>query len=304
MTPYRNRDWLSTHPRETLREHGLWASKYRGQNFLVSTSAMERIVESAAVRPDEAVLEVGAGLGRLTARIAAEAGHVVSVEVDEGLYEVAQRNLAGFGNVTLLLCDFLESKHSIEPAVTEAVRDAVRDTARPLKVVSNLPYSISSPAAVNLLEWELEPAEMYLTLQREVADRMTAEPGTSAYGPLTVFVRYWAEAEVLFNPGRTDFWPVPEVTSSFVHLARRPERDRDESYDAFARTVRELFTYRRKTVRKALRLAVGTDRARRILDTCGLDGHTRVAKLTVADFEAIAAASRGAAPDSAGPAAG
>lgn len=295
MSDVPDQAWLKAHPREVLREHGLWASKYRGQNFLVSSSVMERIVKSAGIRSDEVVLEVGTGLGRLTACLAVGAAHVVSVEVDEGLYGIAQANLADYGNVTLLLCDFLESKHRIQPAVTEAVREALRETERALRVVSNLPYGISSPAVVNLLEWELEPEHMYLTLQREVADRMTAEPGTGDYGPLTVFVRYWAEAEVLFNLGSADFWPAPDVTSSFVHLSRWRKAGRAEAYDSFARTVRELFTYRRKTVRRALRLALDGERARKVLDKCGLEGDKRVDNLTVGDFEAIATASDGTA---------
>jgi 16S rRNA (adenine1518-N6/adenine1519-N6)-dimethyltransferase len=291
MSDLPDQAWLKAHPREVLREHGLWASKYRGQNFLVSSSAMERIVKSAGIGSDEVVLEVGTGLGRLTARLAAEAVHVVSIEVDEVLHGIARRNLADFPNVTLLLCDFLESKHRIQPAVTEAVRQALRETERALKVVSNLPYGISSPAVVNLLEWELEPKEMYLTLQREVADRMTADPGTGDYGPLTVFVRYWAEAEVLFNLGSADFWPAPDVTSSFIHLSRSREVGRAGDYDRFAGTVRELFTFRRKTVRKALRLAFGAEQARRALERSGVDGGKRVEGLSVADFQAIARAS-------------
>ncbi len=286
-------DWLSVHPRRVLKRHGLWAASRRGQNFLVSLAAMERIVNSAGLRQQEVVLEVGTGLGRMTALLAEEAAQVVSVEVDAGLHRIAEENLADFDNVTLLPCDFLESKHSIRPAVTEAVRTALSGRECPLKVVSNLPYSISSPAVINLLEWDPAPGEMYLTLQREVADRMTAAPGSGDYGPLTVFVDYWAAAELLFTLGRRDFWPVPEVTSAFVRLIRRPARRRDCGYEAFAQSVRDLFTFRRKTVRKALKLAVGAQQAERVLQCCELDGRRRVEELSVADFEAIA----GACPD-------
>ncbi|MGD2174697.1 MAG: 16S rRNA (adenine(1518)-N(6)/adenine(1519)-N(6))-dimethyltransferase RsmA [Candidatus Brocadiaceae bacterium] len=285
--------WVHVHPRETLTERGLWASASRGQNFLVPSDALDRIVEEAQVRADETVLEIGTGLGRLTVRLALHARSVVSVELDGGLYEVARTRLGDRRNIALLNCDFLESKHRINPDVTESCRRALEGVERPLKVVSNLPYSISSPALANLLEWELEPAHLYVTLQEEVGDRITAAPGSEDYGPLTVYVNYWARCEVLFPLGRGLFWPMPAVSSLFLHVRRRPERERTERYPLFAATVRKLFTSRRKTVGRALRLAWDRETAEKILSAVGVDPELRVESLRTGDFEAIAAAAPG-----------
>lgn len=278
------------HPREVLREHGIWASRSLGQSFLTDRSAMERLVEAAAIGRDEVVLEVGTGLGRLTARLAARALQVVTVEIDERLHEIAAAHLAPFPNVTALRCDFLESKHRIAPAVERAVSGALRGSRQPLKVVSNLPYGISSPAVVNLLEWEPAPAHMVLTIQQEVAERMVARPGTSEYGPLTVYVDHWATVEELFRLPPNAFWPQPSVWSAAVELRRRHGREADSQYERFARTVRALFTMRRKTVARALRTVWDKETAGGIIESVGLEPHMRVEELTPEQFAAVAAA--------------
>jgi 16S rRNA (adenine1518-N6/adenine1519-N6)-dimethyltransferase len=156
--------------------------------------------------------------------------------------------------------------------------------------VSNLPYSISSPAVVDLLEWEVTVGRMYLMLQKEVADRLTAAPGRSEYGPLTVYVDYWASTERLFNMPRHAFWPAPEVSSTLVRVTRRPERRRTEEYDTFAAVVRKLFESRRKTLAHILRAGWGDEEGSRIMQQVGLDPKGRVGELSTGDFEAIARA--------------
>lgn len=276
------------HPRDVLREHGIRPRKGLGQNFLVAGRNLDRIVEAAGICADEAVLEIGTGLGRLTARIAERAARAVSVEIDRALHELAVENLRAFANVVLLCGDFLQSKHRINPAATKAVKDATGGRAQPLKVVSNLPYSISSPAIVNLLEWDVPPGEMYVMLQKEVADRLTARPGTREYGPLTVFVDYWASVERLFSIPRRCFWPAPEVSSSLVKISRRPQRQRTEEYATFSTVVRKLFAARRKTLASALRGGWGRETSQEVPERLGMDPRTRAENLATADFEAIA----------------
>ncbi len=285
--------WEQRHPREVLKEREVWAKKSLGQHFLVDSEAMEKIVAAADLGPREAVLEVGTGLARLTARLARRAGRVVTVEIDRRLHAIARERLGEYPNVTVLRCDFLESKHRINPRVTEALAAAPGEAEPPPAVVSNLPYSISSPAVVNLLEWELRPERMVLTLQREVGQRMTAEAGTKDYGPLTVFVRYWAEVRELFSLPPQAFWPKPGVSSTVVELIRRPRRRRGEDYEAFAAAVRSVFNYRRKTVRKALSLAWDRPTAQRMLRGWSGQARTRVEELTVEDFETLARLSPG-----------
>jgi 16S rRNA (adenine1518-N6/adenine1519-N6)-dimethyltransferase len=279
---------MTRHPRDVLREHGLAARKRLGQNFLLSSAALDRIVEAAGVGPQNVVLEVGTGLGNLTARLAQQAGHVVTVEVDRGLAEIAAVGLRSFTNVTLLRCDFLAGKHGINPLVTRAVRAAQADPPLPVKAVSNLPYSISSPAIVNLLEWEVEVGEMCLMLQKEVAARLTAGPGSKDYGPLTVYVNYWATAAALFSLPPQAFWPQPEVSSTLVRIVRRADRRMTEAYAAFALAVRKLFAARRKTLAHALRSAWGAQRAQEVIQELGLDPRRRPEDLSTDDFEAIA----------------
>ncbi len=276
------------HPRRVLEAHGLRARRAFGQNFLVAAADFDRIVETAGVRADEAVLEIGPGLGALTARLAARARRVVAVEVDRGLHAVATETLRAFDNVDLLLGDFLAGKHSINPEVTCAARAAVEPTGLPLKVVSNLPYSISSPAIVCLLEWEVPVGEMYLMLQEEVAQRATASPGGKEYGPLTVTVGYWAEAEVRFTLGRGAFWPAPQVRSALVRVAKRPGPADAAEYAAFSALVARLFSQRRKTIARTLREGWGAERALAALASLGIAETARVEELSVEQLRALA----------------
>jgi 16S rRNA (adenine1518-N6/adenine1519-N6)-dimethyltransferase len=280
------------HPREALKAHGLSARRGWGQNFLVSTETLDRIVEVAAVGPQDPVLEIGTGLGRLTARLAARARSVVSVEIDRGLHGIARGTLGAFENVTLLLGDFLASKHRISPNVTQAAGRACSRCGAPLKVVSNLPYGISSPAIVCMLEWLVPVGEMYLMLQKEVAGRLTAAAGTGEYGPLTVFARYWAEVEELFRLPRSAFWPAPEVSSALVRIAKRPGRQTDEEYAAFSEMVARLFTQRRKTLGRTLREGWGEERGRAALAELGVGATARIAELTPAQLRALSSALR------------
>lgn len=290
MPQRRHRPGSDRHPRDVLAEHGIRPRKALGQNFMVSGADLDRVADAAQISPDEVVLEIGTGLGTLTARLAARAGHVISVELDQTLYGIAAAALCESENVTLLRCDFLESKHRINPTVTEGAVAALRGGRPALKVVSNPPYSISSPAIVDLLEWEVPVGGICFTLQREVADRLTARPGQGEYGPLTVFVDYWATTERLFKLPPRAFWPPPEVSSTLVKILKRPERRRTADYEVFAAVVRKLFESRRKTLAHILRAAWGREKAGQVQAQLGLDPKGRVEDLRVADFEAIAAA--------------
>jgi len=279
---------LERHPRDVMREHGFRTRKRLGQSFLVAPDNLRRVADAAHLSGRDVVLEIGTGLGRLTALLAERTGYVISVEIDRGLFRIASENLLELGNVRLLCCDFLESKHRIDPRVTAAAMEALSSRQGPLKVVSNLPYAISSPAIVNLLEWEVPVGELYLMVQKEVADRLTAEPGGKKYGPLTVYVAYWATAGKLFAMPRAAFWPVPEVSSALLKITRRPDRTRTAGYDAFSKVVGTLFSHRRKMLASVLRAGWGEEVAREIPEKLGIDPRVRAEKLTVADFEAIA----------------
>lgn len=278
------------HPREILQAHGLAANRRLGQNFLISTDLMDRLVEASHVGPQSVVLEVGTGLGRLTKRLARAARQVVTVEIDSGLYEVAGGRLSNLDNVRRIHSDFLESKHHISPAVTEAVRAAAGAGA--VRVVSNLPYQISSPALINMLEWEIEVREMGVMLQAEVVDRLTAEPGTSEYGPLTVFASYHAEVEEVMTLSPSAFWPQPAVSSKFLRLIVRPPDPAAGGYETFRQVVRRLFQNRRKTIYKGLSIGWSRQVGREVLARTGLEGRRRPATLNTAEFVALSDAVR------------
>jgi 16S rRNA (adenine1518-N6/adenine1519-N6)-dimethyltransferase len=275
------------HPRETLRRRGLRATKALGQNFLVAARDLDRVAEAARLEPHDVVLEIGTGLGRLTSRLAARASFVVTVELDEGLAAASAERLREAGNVRLVRRDFLAGKHQINPDVTRAAREALAGRDGPLKVASNLPYGISSPAIVNLLEWDVPVGEMCLMVQREVADRLTAAPGGKDYGPLTVYVDYWATVERVFRLPRSAFWPVPEVTSTLVRIVPRPGWPIGD-YGAFRACVAALFTMRRKTIANGLRAGWGRETARGVMEELGLEPELRPANLSTADYVAIA----------------
>jgi len=283
-----NRQRRDPHPRDVLNKHHLRATSGRGQNFLLSTSKMDSIVDLADVQSSETVLEVGAGLGRLTQRLAERTRRVVAVEVDSGLFQIAQRRLQHLDNLELLHCDFLESKHRVNPEVTDAVRRARDKTGGKVKVVSNLPYSIASPTMVCLLEWEVPVGSLFVLLQSDVAERLVAKPGCGDYSPLTVTVRYHAAVEKAFDLPPHAFWPQPKVSSTFVKILPRSPAQAAEDYETFRAAVRTLFQSRRKTLRKALKIWLGKKEARPVLDRTRLDPSMRVEGLAVSDFVAIA----------------
>jgi len=276
----------SEHPRDVLRRRGLAANRRRGQSFLVSAKIMDRIVEEAQVAPDDVVLEIGTGLGRLTERLASRAHCVVSVEIDKGLCKVAAQRLSGAGNVQLLHADFLAAKHEINPLVTEAVREAAG--GQPIKVVSNLPYQISSPAVLNLLEWEVPVREINVMLQADLVARFGGAAGSPEYGPATVVAAYWADLAVLFDVPASAFWPAPSVTSQFVRFVKHGRGPHAKSYPAFVEVVSKLFQQRRKILARALALGWDKAVAQAALSRTGFDGKMRSGTLSVAEFVRLA----------------
>ena len=220
------------------RRYGLRPNRRLGQHFMVDDRLLRFMVEAAGVGPEDTVLEIGPGPGLLTRYLIERAGRVVAVELDERLVEVLERELGDAENLEIVHADFLEY------GVPEEVN----------KVVSNLPYQISSEATFEILRSDVERA--VLTYQREFAERMTAEPGTRGYGRLTVMVNLLARVEVLRAVPRRAFVPPPRVSSAIVRLEPRPESELpDVDPETLEAVCRGLFQHRRKTVRNALRLS-------------------------------------------------
>jgi 16S rRNA (adenine1518-N6/adenine1519-N6)-dimethyltransferase len=229
--------------RELLKQWDLHPSKGLGQNFLVDQAALEKIVTAAELTHDDVVLEIGAGLGTMTGRLAREAGRVVAVELDRRLIPVLQSVLADFDNVTLVQGDIL----ALDPAAL------VGDCGPRYKVVANLPYYITSAVLRHLLEASPKPQRVVITVQREVAERIVAGPGQMSL--LAVSVQFYGRPQLLFGIKPGSFYPPPEVQSAVVRVDLHdtpPVPVGEGGADAFFRVVRAGFSQRRKQLRNTL----------------------------------------------------
>lgn len=229
--------------RQLLARHGLRPNKRLGQHFLVDPRAAERIVDAAQVGPEDAVLEVGPGLGALTGLLVQRAARVVAVELDSRLAAALEEVLAPWHQrVQLVRGDALE----LDPGQLLAGHTG------PRKAVANLPYYITTPLLLHLLEAQPPFQLLVMMMQREVADRLLAPPGGKVYGAVTVAVRYRADVEPVLRVPPGAFWPPPEVDSAVVRLIPRPyPRPAQDEATLFA-VVRAAFQQRRKTLRNAL----------------------------------------------------
>ena len=267
-----------------LARHGLRAKKSWGQNFLHDRSVHARIVAAAGAGPDDVVVEIGAGLGTLTAALARQEpppARILAVERDPDMQRVLAAELAGEGRVAVVAADALAFDF-------DAAR---RDAGRPLVVVGNLPYQIASPLIVALLAagGRGAVARAIIRVQRELAQRIVAPPGSRTYGRLTVAVTQHAEARILFHVRPGSFHPAPAVTSSVLALVPRaaplaPARDPA----LFEEVVKQAFATRRKMLRRTLATAFGDAEAAAALAVSGIAGTRRAEELSVADFARLA----------------
>ena len=235
--------------RSLLNSAGLSPRKRLGQCFLIDRNLMAKLAGAAELDPTDCVLEVGCGMGSLTALLAAAAGRVVAVEVDPGLLEIAREQLAAHANVLLVGADALKTKTVVAPEVIAAVVEAHRQAGGRLKLVANLPYDIATPLVIDLLIGGL-PFERYcFTVQEEVAARFLAQPGTADFGPVAVISQTLTTGRRLTKVPPQAFWPAPKVSSAMLRLDALPT---DEvcitDRHAFAQFVRVFFQSRRKTV--------------------------------------------------------
>jgi 16S rRNA (adenine1518-N6/adenine1519-N6)-dimethyltransferase len=267
--------------RVLLSRHGLSPKKSLGQNFLVDPRVQARIVAAAGLGSEDIVVEIGAGLGALTARLGDAAKRVIAIDRDARLVEVLRALLAGRSNVEIVLAD----------ALLFDLGQAAAEAGRPLVVVGNLPYVVTSPLLFAILGAAAGGKVIdraVLMVQKEFAQRMLAPPGSRVYGRLSVMAQQAAEAEILFHVGPGAFLPPPAVTSSVVRLRPRQEPLAPvKDAELFARVVREAFGARRKMLRRALEPAFG-ERAAEALAAANVEGTRRAEELSVADFARLA----------------
>lgn len=243
-----------TYLSQRLQSVGIEPKTRFGQNFLIDLNLVELIARSAQLTKKDVVLEVGTGMGSLTRLLADQAAHVVTVEIDTHIIPLAKEEFAGLSNVTLLEMDALKNKSQFDPLVIETLRERV--AAIPggkLKLVANLPYNVATPIISNLLSVTPWPTRIVVTIQKELAERIVAEPRTKDYSALSIWIQSQAKAEIVRVMPPSVFWPRPKVDSAIVDI--RPQkvlRDRIGDVSFFHNFVRSVFLHRRKFLRSAM----------------------------------------------------
>ena len=266
---------------EILKKYGFAFQKKYGQNFLIDTHVLEKIIRAAEITRDDFVLEIGPGIGTLTQYLAEAAREVAAVEIDRNLIPILEETLREYPNTTVINADVLRLD------IGELVRE--KNGGRPVKVVANLPYYITTPIIMGLFESKVPLESMAVMVQKEVALRMQAGPGTKDYGALSLAVQYFAEPYLAANVPPNCFMPRPAVGSAVIRLARheRPPVEAADEKRMFA-IIRAAFGQRRKTLVNALAnekgLGVTKEQVQRALEASGIRADIRGEALTLEQF--------------------
>ena len=293
----------------TMRKYNLRPAKALGQNFLVNQGILRDIVKAAELTEEDTVLEIGPGLGNLTAELAERAGLVVAVEIDKRLLPILKENLKDYENIRIINADILQIDPAKELAgiggsssgkgdgslgkggIAEGDGSLGKGDGSPvcLKIVANLPYYITTPVIMKLLESGVKAKTMVFMVQKEVADRMRAAPGGKDYGALSVAVQYYSKPEIIMEVPPNSFIPAPEVCSSVIRLELYDEPPVDiHSEELFFKLVKAAFGQRRKTLVNAINNAgyfgLGKEEIKEILDKAGIGEKQRGETLSLEQF--------------------
>ncbi|MDR2687174.1 MAG: 16S rRNA (adenine(1518)-N(6)/adenine(1519)-N(6))-dimethyltransferase RsmA [Oscillospiraceae bacterium] len=266
----------------TLRRHGFTFSKAKGQNFIVNPSVCPRMAASSGAAENDGVLEIGPGAGALTRALSDAAGKVVAVEIDARLIPVLEETLAGRGNVAVIQGDIMQV--DLQSLLREQFGNM------PVRVCANLPYYITSPVLMRLLESRLPFVNITVMAQKEAADRLCAQMGTRACGAVTAAVAYYAEARQLFGVSRGSFFPAPKVDSAVLQLKPRREPTVEVADEAFFfRVVRAAFGQRRKTIANAVSAGLPIEKpvALEAMARAGIAPEARAERLTLEDYACL-----------------
>lgn len=267
--------------KDILSRHGFTFSKSLGQNFIVNPSICPRIAEEGGASSGTGVIEIGTGVGVLTAELAKRADKVVAIEIDDRLIPVLSETLSDFDNVKIINEDVL--KVDLDKVIEEEF------SGMDVYVCANLPYYITSPIIMSLLESRLNIRAITVMVQKEAATRLTAELGTRDVGAVTVAVRYYSEPKLLFNVSRGSFMPSPNVDSAVIRLDIKNEKKVDDEKHFF-KVVRAAFSQRRKTLSNSLSSGLSMDKKiiTEAIKSAGLSETVRPEQLSMEDFINIA----------------
>ena len=269
---------------EVLQKYEFVFQKKFGQNFLIDTHVLDKIINAADITKDDFVLEIGPGIGTMTQYLACAAREVYAVEIDKALIPILEDTLSDYSNVTVLNEDIL--KVDIRKLAEE------HNQGKPIKVVANLPYYITTPIIMGLFEGHVPIESITVMVQKEVADRMQVGPGTKDYGALSLAVQYYAEPYIVANVPPNCFMPRPMVGSAVIRLTRHkeaPVKTVDEKL--MFRLIRASFNQRRKTMANSLKnspeLSFTKEEIQDAIAACGFKEGVRGEALTLADFAAL-----------------
>ena len=278
-----------TRTRAIMEKYGIRTKKSFGQNFLTDLNVLKNIVEAADITANDNVIEIGPGIGALTEQLAQAAGEVLALEIDQDLIPVLKEVLSPYDNVKVINQDVLQAN------LPELIKKEFKDPSRPIKVVANLPYYITSPILMNLLASPVEWATICVMMQKEVAQRLTAKPGTKQYGALTLAIEYQMQAKIAFDVSRKVFVPAPNVDSAIVVLTARPNPLPVQPFDKqkLSGFIRGCFAHRRKSLWNNLQSVIGKDPAVKekmtaILTQLDISPQIRPEKLTLEQFIELA----------------
>ena len=277
-------DRLSSHKatKEVVQKHNFKFSKSLGQNFLIDTNVIDRILEGARVQEGDYVIEVGPGIGTLTKEMGRTAEKVVAIEIDKTLIPILEETLADFPNIEVINQDILKVD------VQELVKAKLN--GGPVKLIANLPYYITTPIVMKFLEEDIPVTDIVVMVQKEVADRMNAQPNSKDYGALSVAVQYYCDTEIVAKAPRHMFMPQPNVDSTVIGLHVREEKKYNvDNEDIFFKTVKASFGQRRKTLLNSLGGLgfLSKDQIKIALQEANIDEKRRGETLSIEEFASL-----------------
>ncbi len=283
---------------KSLERAGLHPKTKYGQNFLIDLNLLDILVQGSDIQKTDVILEVGTGMGSLSKLMAPLAGAIVTVEIDRDLQALAAKELRGANNITMLSCDALRNKNHMRDEVLTAVRDRLASIpGSHFKLVSNLPYNVATPIISNLLTVDPFPERMVVTIQKELAQRIVAEPGCKDYSALTIWMQSLCDCEILRVLPPSVFWPSPKVDSAIIRVTPNPtKRSRIVDLEYYHSRLRALFFHRRKFLRSQLFTATQDDLSKpqidEILQKLGLAPNLRAEQLNVEQIIELLEATR------------
>ena len=278
---------------QLLASAGVFPNKRHGQNFLIDLNLMRLLINRANIKKCDCVLEVGCGTGSLTEAIAEFAGACVVAEIDSTLAEIAKGQLAEKENVQIINADVLKNKNTINPAVIDAIALARENCDGRFMLVANLPYNVASAVMMNLITGGTVADSMFVTVQKEVADRMVAKSGSKSYGTLSIFLSAVGEVKIERVLKPVVFWPQPQIDSAMVSFIRSQEKaSRIKDIKMLVRVVNLFMGHRRKMLKACIKHApdklVKIDDWMQIFEQCSIDPHVRPEQLSTEDYIAMA----------------